>query len=98
MSQQIRKNDMLPYEEDLMKNRYLLTMQVGDVTGDGIPDKVYLYGSKTADTKSSFVDNISIVIEDGYSGKNSTITPDFNAGYNPRLFLGDFTADGRACF
>jgi hypothetical protein len=93
MSQQVRKNDMLPYEEDLINNRYLLTMQEGDVTGDGIPDKVYLYGSKTADTKSSFVDNISIVVKDGYSGKISTIIPDFNAGYNPRLFLGDFTAD-----
>lgn len=94
MSKRISTTDMFAYEEDLMNNRYLLTFQEGDVSGDGVPDYVYLYGSKTGDSASSFVDNIAIVIEDGYSGKTSTIIPDFNAGYNPRLFLGDFTADG----
>jgi hypothetical protein len=94
MSKQICKIDISAEEEDLMNNRYLLTIREGDVSGDGIPDKVYLYGSKTGDSESSFVDNILIVIEDGYSGEISTITPEFNAGYNPRLFLGDFTADG----
>jgi len=93
MSKRINKTDMFPYEEDLMNSRYLLTIQEGDVSGDGVPDKVYLYGSKAGDSESSFVDNISIVIEDGHSGKTNTITPEFNAGYNPRLFLGDFTAD-----
>jgi hypothetical protein len=94
MSRRIGKSDLFPQEEDLISNRYLLTIQEGDVSGDGVPDKVYLYGSKSGDSKSGFVDNITIVIEDGYSGKTSAITPDFNAGYNPRLFLGDFTADG----
>lgn len=93
MSKRISKTDMLSYEEDLINYGDLLTMQVGDVTGDGFPDKVYLYGSKTGNSKSSFVDNISIVIEDGYSGYIDTITPDFNSGYNPQLFLGDFTVD-----
>ncbi len=94
MSKRIGKTDMLPYEEDLVNNRYLLTVKEGDVTGDGIPDKVYLFGNKTGDSVSSFIDNISIVIEDGYSGITDTIIPEFNAGYNPGLFLGDFTADG----
>lgn len=62
------------------------------MSGDGISDKVYLYGSKMVN--SSFVDNISIVIEDGYTGITSAITPEFDAGYDPGLFLGDFTADG----
>jgi hypothetical protein len=93
MSKRINKTDVYPYEEDFMNNRTLLTMQEGDVSGDGVPDKVYLYGSKTGDSASSFVDNLSIVIEDGYSGKISIITPEMNAGYHPRLFLGDFTAD-----
>ncbi len=76
-----------------MNHRNILMIQEGDVSGDGVPDKVYLYGNKAGDSISSFVDNISIVIEDGFTGKTSTITPEFNAGYNPRLFLGDFTAD-----
>jgi hypothetical protein len=93
MCKSISKTEMFPYVEDLMNNRYLLAIQEGDVSGDGVSDKVYLYGSKIVDSESSFVDNISIVIEDGHSGEISTITPYFNAGYNPRLFLGDFTAD-----
>lgn len=93
LSKQIRTTDMTQHDYDLMNNRYLLTIQEGDVSDDGVPDKVYLYGSKTGDGISSFVENITIVIEDGNSGKTSTITPEYNAGYNPRLFLGDFTAD-----
>jgi hypothetical protein len=85
---------MVPYEMNLSNNIYLLDMKEGDVSGDGVPDKVYLYGSKFEDAKSSFVDNISIVIEDVITGETFTITPEFNAGYNPGLFLGDFTADG----
>jgi hypothetical protein len=41
-----------------MNKRYLLTIQEGDVSGDGISDKVYLYGSKIVDSESSFVVNI----------------------------------------
>lgn len=93
MSKRISKTDISPWEEDPMINRYLLSIQEGDVSGDGVPDKVYLYGNMAGGSESSFVDNISIVIEDGYTGEISTITPDFNAGYKPGLFLGDFTAD-----
>jgi hypothetical protein len=85
MGQQFGKNNI---------SANLLAIQEADVSGDGILDKVYLYGSKTGESDSSYVDNISVVIEDGYSGNTSIITPDFNAGYKPRLFLGDFTADG----
>lgn len=92
MDKQISKTDPSAEEGDLNNNKILLAIQESDVSGDGIPDKIYLYGSKAED--SSFVDNITIVIEDGFSGKISTITPEFNAGYSPRLFLGDFTADG----
>lgn len=91
MSKQISKTEI---QEDLVNNRYLLMIKEGDVSGDGIPDRVYLYGNKTGDSVSSFVDNISILIEDGFTGMISTITPSFNAGYNPGIFLGDFTADG----
>lgn len=94
MSKRISKTDIYLYEENLMNQRYLLSMQEGDVSGDGILDKVYLYGNKSGNSISSFVDDITIVIEDGYSGTTSTITPEFNAGYSPRLFLGDFTTDG----
>ena len=64
----------------------------GDVTGDGIPDNVYLTGIKTPD--SPFIQNITFVIQDGMSGGATNIALSDNAGYNPTLFLGDFTGNG----
>lgn len=64
----------------------------GDVNGDRIPDNVYLTGNKTAD--SPFVQNITLLIQDGITGRLTPIFIAENAGYNPRLFLGDFTGEG----
>lgn len=75
------------------KNIYLLDMKIGDVNGDGIPDRVSLYGNKPEGDKGIFADNITAVIQDGRTSKVKTITPAFNSGYNAGLFLGDFTKD-----
>jgi hypothetical protein len=72
-------------------DRYLIQMEVGDVTGDGIPDKVSLYGSKIKGSSDIFFANIIVVIEYGQNRETKVISPKFNSGYNPRLFLGDFT-------
>jgi len=64
----------------------------GDVTGDGIPDNVCLTGIKTPD--SPFTQNITLVIQNGMSGRFTIIPLSDNAGYNPTLFLGDFTGNG----
>lgn len=64
----------------------------GDVNGDRIPDNVYLTGTKTPD--SPFIQNITLIIQDGMSGRAKRIPLSENAGYNPTLFLGDFTGDG----
>jgi hypothetical protein len=64
----------------------------GDVNGDGIPDNVYLTGTKTPD--SPFIQNITLVIQDGVTGRLSRIPLKENTGYDPALFLGDFTGDG----
>lgn len=64
----------------------------GDVSGDGIPDNVYLTGIKTPD--SQFTQNITLVIQDGITGRFTSIMLSENAGYNPTLFLGDFTGKG----
>jgi hypothetical protein len=75
------------------QNTYLLDTKVGDVTGDGVPDEVFLYGNKPDGTEGIFAEDITVVIEDGRTKKTKTITPEFNSGYNPRLFLGDLTKD-----
>lgn len=64
----------------------------GDVSGNGIPNNVYLTGTKRVD--SPFTENITLVIQSGMMGGFTSIPLSDNAGYNPRLFLGDFTGDG----
>ncbi|MEH7237224.1 VCBS repeat-containing protein [Bacillus sp. JJ1562] len=74
------------------RNIVLLDMKQGDVTGDGIMDYIYLYGNKQSET-DIFADNITLVIQDGRSNHVSTINLQNNAGYNAKLFLGDFSKD-----
>ena len=64
----------------------------GDVNGDRIPDNVYLTGIRTPD--SPFTQNITLIIQNGMTSMLTTIPLRENAGYNPTLFLGDFTGDG----
>jgi len=67
---------------------------VGDVTGDKIPDQVYLTGIKTPD--SPFIQQITLHVQDGRTGKVTSVSLPENGGYNPSLFIGDFTGDGVA--
>lgn len=73
-------------------NLNIVSYSRGDVNGDKIPDNVYLTGTKTPD--SPFIQNINLVIQDGATGMFASIPLKENAGYNPTLFLGDFTGDG----
>lgn len=61
-----------------------------DVNGDGVMDRVILKGNKP-EQGSSLTNNISVCVEDGQSGQTVCATPPFNEGYNPSLYLGDFT-------
>lgn len=64
----------------------------GDVNGDRIPDHIYLTGTKTADRP--FIQNLTFIIQDGRTGQIISTPLSENAGYNPTLFLGDFTGNG----
>lgn len=66
----------------------------GDINGDRIPDNIYLTGTKTPD--SPFIQNITLLIQDGSTGRLTSIGLRENAGYNPYLLLADFTGDGIA--
>jgi len=77
-----------------MTNPSIVSFARGDVSGDRIPDNVYLTGIKTPD--SPFIQNITLVIQNGKTGRFTSVPLSENAGYNPRLFLGDFTGDGTA--
>jgi len=79
------------YYRDKMGQGNIIASARGDVTGDGIPDNVYLTGTKTPD--SPFTQNITLVIQNGMTGRFTSIKLSENAGYNPTLFLGDFTGN-----
>lgn len=68
----------------------------GDVNGDGAMDYVYLTAVRADDPSSPYVTQITLHIQDGITKRNHVIPLDDNgnAGYNPTLFLGDFTGDG----
>jgi hypothetical protein len=65
---------------------------IGDVNGDRIPDNVFLTGIN--EPMSQFVRNITLVVQDVKTGRRTSVPLSENAGYNPRVFLGDFNGDG----
>ncbi|USK30875.1 VCBS repeat-containing protein [Bacillus sp. CMF21] len=73
-------------------DRFIVTEERGDVTGDGIPDTVFLTANQLA-PDSSYLNNITLNIKDGRNGQVQQIPLKQNAGYDPSLFLGDFTGD-----
>jgi hypothetical protein len=73
-------------------NPSIVSVARGDVTGDKVSDNVYLTGTKTPD--SPFIQNITLVVQDGRTGRTRNVQLSENAGYNPTLFLGDFTGNG----
>lgn len=70
---------------------YFLDFKLGDVTGDGIVDRVYLVGEKTS-IEEAFSDNISIVIQDGKTNQLIRVNLEYGAGYDAKLFLGNITS------
>ncbi|HEX5564642.1 MAG TPA: VCBS repeat-containing protein [Sporosarcina sp.] len=70
----------------------IVAFAMGDVTGDRVIDQIYLTGTKTPD--SPFIQTITLHVRDGRTGIMTSVALHNNVGYNPRLFLGDFTGDG----
>ncbi|MGM0867572.1 MAG: VCBS repeat-containing protein [Bacillota bacterium] len=69
----------------------ILTVKRGDIDGDGIIDNVLLTANKTPD--SPLWRNITLVIQTGRTNHYQQIPLKDNLGYNPTLFLGDFTGN-----
>lgn len=64
-----------------------------DVTGDGVADSITLVGTNEFGDNNSFWGNIGLKIFD--TASNEIIEADLNGfgGYEPKIFLGDFTGD-----
>lgn len=84
---------MMTYNNsNLYKNDRLIAYKYGDVNGDKIDDNIYLVGLQSSD--SPLIQNIRLIIQDGATGSYYSISLEQNMGYDPTLFLGDFTGDG----
>ncbi|TQS71249.1 VCBS repeat-containing protein [Ornithinibacillus gellani] len=77
-------------------NPEIVSGAYGDVNGDGIMDYVFLTAVKSEDPSSPYVTQITLNIQDGATKRIHPIPLDKNgnSGYQPTLFLGDFTKDG----
>lgn len=80
------------YFRTTMNQPSVVSYASGDVTGDRIPDNVYLTGIKSP--ASPFIQYITLLVQDGRTGSIKSVPLRENAGYNPTIFLGDFTGNG----
>ncbi|SHJ16359.1 hypothetical protein SAMN02745176_02618 [Lutispora thermophila DSM 19022] len=71
----------------------VLDFKMGDVNGDRIKDYIYLIGDKPFGDESPARSNIRLMVVDGYTKKRIIIRLKEDRGYNPTLFLGDFTGN-----
>lgn len=71
---------------------YLIDEKSGDVTGDGIKDNIWLIGRK-AKGDSAFAQNLFILVQNGRTEKITAKYLENLAGYDSKLFVGDFTGD-----
>ncbi len=80
----------------LPEDTYILNVQKADVTGDGAEDTVILIGQPLKDNPS-FYNMVNVVVRDGKTEAFSALSPmqvkDYLQGYQPSMFLGDFTGD-----
>ncbi len=70
----------------------MLESKQGDVNGDGRLETVYLVGNKPTQG-SPYIEDIGIVIYGPDDNRLAEISLEENSGYQPTLFLGDFTGD-----
>ena len=75
------------------KKVYIIDFKQSDVTGDGILDNIYLVGTKSSGTDSPLVGDIALIVQDGITGSYTKVSLKENSGYNPTMFIGDFTGD-----
>lgn len=73
-----------------MKKAKILAETFGDITGDGIYDKIVLIGNYIDEDKSTAFENLQLLITDGNSKKIYSVPISNIVGYTPTLYLFPF--------
>lgn len=80
-------------ELKLSKNTYISDYKCIDITGDNVKDNVILTGTK-ANKDDIYFENLNIIVQNGKTKKNiKSSLGKHSGGYEPTIFLGDFTGD-----
>lgn len=87
-----RQQNNMQIVRQMPSEQIIVASKFGDVTGDGYVDAIFLIATKESD--SAFLRNITLVVRDGRTNIVSFIPLQENAGYEPSIWLGDFTGDG----
>ncbi|GAA0746831.1 VCBS repeat-containing protein [Clostridium oceanicum] len=82
----------VPDEKVQKQTTYIIDSKMADVNGDKLLERVDLIGTKEK-PEDIFIDNIRILITNPCTNLKTEIPLKFNAGYSPKLFLGDFNND-----
>ncbi|MFQ9696830.1 MAG: hypothetical protein ACLRY5_08370 [Zhenhengia sp.] len=87
-------NDMGELGLNMTFDKEVINFAQEDVTGDGIPDNIYLVGNRPRPEMPFYVEDVGLrVVSDG---RVYEIDFPYGNGYGPVLFVGDLTHDGIA--
>jgi|GEM_PF-671319 len=87
-------NDMGELGLNIASDKEVINFAQADVTGDGIPDNIYLVGNRPRPEMPGYFEDVGLrVVSDG---RVYEIDFPYGNGYDPVLFVGDLTHDGIA--
>lgn len=87
-------NDMGELGLNIASDKEVINFAQADVTGDGIPDNIYLVGNRPRPEMPGYFEDVGLrVVSDG---RVYEIDFPYGNGYGPVLFVGDLTHDGIA--
>lgn len=84
-------NQAFPQNEQ-SHGQVIVASALADVTGDRYYDQVFLTARKEED--SPYLQNITLIVREGRTNVLNVLPLSENAGYDPRIWFGDFTGDG----
>lgn len=87
----ITQNTSETLQQEILPDAQYFASASGNVNEDKIPDTIYIRGAIKVDTH--YIQDITLVVKDGKSGKLTDIPIKNNMGQNPSLFLADFNGD-----